>query len=84
MGVLLALWGLELVTKLAPRTELPIEIDREVVDEMSGERFVFTERLDLHSDYVYDLDFADVDARTRGLAEVCLVIFNSNEFLYVD
>jgi hypothetical protein len=26
---------------------------------------------------------ADVDAETRGLAEVCLVLLNSNEFAHV-
>jgi hypothetical protein len=25
-----------------------------------------------------------VDARTRGLAHVCLVLFNLNEFSYLD
>ena len=35
------------------------------------------------ADFVPDLQPADVDARTRALADVCLVLFNSNEFAYV-
>jgi hypothetical protein len=32
---------------------------------------------------VPDLQPTDVDARTRALAEICLVLLNSNEFSYV-
>ena len=35
-------------------------------------------------DYQPDLQPHEVDARTRGLAQVCLVLFNSNEFAYLD
>lgn len=64
-------------------TEPPLEVVREAVEENTGEKFEFTERLNLYVDFVPDLKPADVDAETRGLAEVCLVLFNSNEFAYV-
>jgi hypothetical protein len=32
---------------------------------------------------VPDKKMTDVDADTRGLAEVCLVLLNSNEFAFV-
>ena len=61
----------------------PTEITREAVDENTGEAFTFTQFLNTYSDFVPDLGPHDVDAETRGLAEVCLVLFNSNEFAYV-
>jgi hypothetical protein len=63
--------------------EIPREVVREAVEENSGEKFAFAERLDAYDDFVPDLQPADVDARTRGLAVVCLALFNSNEFIYV-
>ena len=45
--------------------------------------FTFTETLFEYHDYVPDLQPHQVDARTRGLAQLCLVLFNANEFLYV-
>ena len=38
----------------------------------------------LSNPYQPDLQRSDTDARTRGLAHVCLVLFNSNEFAYLD
>ncbi|MDA1048999.1 MAG: PSD1 and planctomycete cytochrome C domain-containing protein [Planctomycetota bacterium] len=64
-------------------TKPPREVLREAVEENTGEKFQFTERLNLYSDFVPDLKANDVDAETRGLAEVCLVLLNSNEFAYV-
>jgi len=61
----------------------PREVIREAVEENTGEKFRFAERLTAYDDFVPDLKPADVDAETRGLAEVCLVLFNSNEFAYV-
>jgi hypothetical protein len=62
---------------------LPSEIVREAVEENTGEKFKFTEPLEATADYVPDLKLADVPPETRGLAEVCLVLFNSNEFAFV-
>jgi hypothetical protein len=61
----------------------PLEVVREAVEENSGTKFTFREPLDEYADFQPDLQWADVDARARGLAELCLVIFNSNEFLFV-
>ncbi len=65
----------------APRP--PTQIRREAVEENTGENFAFSEALEANRDFVPDLQPGDVDARTRGLAEVCLVLLNSNEFAYV-
>lgn len=67
-----------------PRQTVPLEAVREAVEENTGERFVFRERLHPHVDFMPDLQPADCDARTRALADVCLVLMNSSEFLYVD
>jgi hypothetical protein len=66
-----------------PPVRYPKTVQREAVDELSGERFLFVEQLDVYGDFVPDLKPGDVDARTRGLAELCLVLFNANEFIYV-
>ncbi len=58
--------------------------ERQAVEENTGEKFTFTERLHAHADFVGDLHPADCDARTRGLAHVCLVLLNTNEFAHVD
>ncbi|MEZ6067085.1 MAG: PSD1 and planctomycete cytochrome C domain-containing protein [Planctomycetaceae bacterium] len=62
----------------------PDEIVRDAVEENTGEKFRFTEPLELAAEFVRDLKPADVDASTRGLAEVCLVLMNANEFAYVE
>ena len=66
----------------AARTGLR-QVVREAVEENTGEKFTFTETLDGQDDFVPDLRPAEVDAETRGLAEVCLVLLNANEFAYV-
>lgn len=63
--------------------EYPTEIIRRAVEENTGEPFEFTERLFAYKDYQPDLQPHEVDARTRGLADVCLAILNSNEFVFV-
>lgn len=61
----------------------PTEVVRQANEDNTGETFTFTERLFAYEEYVSDLQPSDVDARTRGLANVCLAILNSNEFVYV-
>jgi hypothetical protein len=68
----------------SPRTKPPREVVREAVEENSGVPFSYTEVLESAADFVSDLQPADVDAETRGLMEVCLVLFNTNEFINVD
>ncbi|TXT32701.1 MAG: hypothetical protein FD138_2041 [Planctomycetota bacterium] len=65
-------------------TARPRDVLREAVEENTGEKFRFVEPLDMAADFVPDLSSADVDAETRALAEVCLVLLNANEFLMVD
>jgi mono/diheme cytochrome c family protein len=62
----------------------PREVERQAVEENTGEPFRFVERLGLADRFVPDLEPHRVDPRTRGLAEVALVLLNSNEFLHVD
>lgn len=66
------------------RSQPPREVVREAVEENTGEKFRFVEPLDVAADFVPDLSAADVDADTRALADVCLVLLNTNEFLMVD
>jgi hypothetical protein len=56
---------------------------REAVEENTGEKFKFTEPLETAVDFVPDLKLADAPVETRALAEVCLVLLNTNEFSYV-
>lgn len=60
------------------------KIKRTVMAEKTGEPYDFWEFLPNYETYQPDLQGSDVDARTRGLAHVCLVIFNLNEFSYLD
>jgi hypothetical protein len=69
-------------SSIAP-VKLPLEVSREAVEENTGEKFTFSERLPAHAEYVPDLQPCDVDAKTRALADVCLALLNSNEFVYV-
>ena len=63
--------------------EYPRTITRSLVEEFSGKPFEYTEWLPVYEDYVPDAKPWTVNASTRALADVCLLIFNSNEFVYV-
>ncbi|TWU62930.1 DUF1549 domain-containing protein [Crateriforma conspicua] len=65
------------------RANRPEKVVREAIDENTGKPFQFTERLFAHDDYVPDLLPADVAADVRALADVALMILNTNEFMYV-
>ena len=67
---------------LSPRA-FPHEVVREAVEENTGEKFSFREPLHVYRNYVADYQPAEAPADERGLAEVCLVLMNSNEFVYV-
>ncbi len=60
----------------------PHELTRSFVDENTGEQFSFTEPLEQNRDYRPSVWLSRADARTRGLADVCLVLLSSNEFLF--
>ena len=65
------------------KTELPVTVAREMVDEQTGKPFRWEEKLHWMLDYERDTMPWEVSAETRGLAELCLVLLNSNEFVYV-
>ena len=70
---------------LPVKTKMPTHVIRQMVEEMTGLDFWWVEDLDLYrsDQYVPDLKPWDVTARTRALADLCLVLLNSNEFSYV-
>jgi hypothetical protein len=63
--------------------EYPTQVVRSLVEEFTGEPFEFIEKLNVYENYVPDAKPWSVDADARALADVCLLLFNSNEFLYV-
>ncbi|MBX7207633.1 MAG: PSD1 and planctomycete cytochrome C domain-containing protein [Verrucomicrobiaceae bacterium] len=71
-------------SKIKPTaTKPPLEVRRDAVEENTGEKFSFSEKLHANADFVPDLQPSDRDARTRALADVCLALLNTNEFAYV-
>ena len=68
--------------KPTPRV-YPRQVTRKANEENTGEPFTFTEKLFEYQDYEPDLQPDQVDAPTRGLANLCLVLLNSSEFVYV-
>ena len=62
----------------------PKKIKRTVMAEKTGEPYDFWEFLPSFESYQPDMHGSDTDSRTRGLAHICLVLFNSNEFAYLD
>jgi len=65
-------------------TSPPREIRRDAVEENTGEKFSFRETLHAYADFVPDLQPVDVPLHTRALADLCLALFNANEFIYLD
>ena len=67
------------------RVELPKYVVRQMVEEMTGQAFWWVEDLDIYAgpDYVPDLKPWNVGSDTRALGDLCLVLFNSNEFIYI-
>ncbi len=61
----------------------PKEIKRKMFEEMTGEPFEYTESLDIYENYTPDLKPWEVGPETRALADLCLVLFNANEFIYI-
>ncbi len=69
--------------KKMPSQKRPLEVRRDAVEENTGEKFSFNEKLHAYTEFVPDLQSADMTSHTLGLADVCLALFNSNEFAYV-
>ena len=63
--------------------EYPTQITRSLVEEFSGKPFEYEEILPVFENYVPDVKAAVVGPKTRALADLCLVLFNSHEFVYV-
>jgi mono/diheme cytochrome c family protein len=61
----------------------PKEIERSLVEEQTGTKIRWRERLDVFEDFLADLKPWDVGPETRALADLCLVLLNANEFVYV-
>jgi cytochrome c553 len=57
-------------------------VRRQMVAEQSGELFEWKEHL-ITEKIEPDLKMQDLDNATKALADLCLVLFNSSEFLYV-
>lgn len=65
-------------------TRYPQTITRSLVEEFSGQPFEYQEILPVFTHYQADKKPADVSTETRALADLCLLLFNSNEFMYVE
>jgi mono/diheme cytochrome c family protein len=61
----------------------PSHVRREMVEELTGKPFHWTEELDAMKHFVSDLKPWNVDAETRAWSELALVLINTNEFAYV-
>ena len=79
---LVEMQGYHALHKPAP-VEYPTQVVRSLVEELTGEPFEFIEKLNVYENYVADAKPWTVDADTRALADVCLLLLNSNEFLYL-
>jgi hypothetical protein len=64
--------------------DYPAAITRSLVEEFSGDVFEYEEILPIFENYQSDKKPADVSSKTRALADVCLLLFNTNEFMYVE
>ena len=74
----------KLIANTAPGSvKPPLVVQREAVEENTGEKFSFQEKLYANEAFVPDLQPGEVSLHLRALAEVCLVLFNLNEFAYV-
>lgn len=61
----------------------PTEVTRSVVEELSGKSFDYVERLDVYENYEPHVRAWETTPETRALADICLILMNSNEFVYV-
>lgn len=68
---------------LSKEEPLPRRIERSMVEELTGETVRWQEDLVGIDRYQRDLMPWEVGPETRALADLCLVLMNSNEFLYL-
>ena len=62
----------------------PSQITRSLVEEFSGEPFEYVEILPVFEQYQPDPKIESLSPAEQGLAEVCLLLMNANEFMYVN
>ena len=65
------------------RIDYPAKITRSLVEEFSGKPFKYEEILPSFASYQSDTKPADASPNTRALADMCLLLLNSNEFVYL-
>ena len=61
----------------------PTKITRSLVEEFSGKPFEYEEKMPNYESYTPDKKPSNVGADTRALADLCLLLFNTNEFIYI-
>lgn len=64
-------------------SEYPTAVRRKMFEEMTGEPFEYTEELDIYRNYESDKKDVDVSVSIRAMADLLVVFFNTNEFMYV-
>ena len=64
-------------------TSFPTRITRSLVEEFTGAPFEYEEWLPTYEEYTQDARPWDVAPETRALADLCLLLLNSNELAYV-
>ena len=52
-------------------------------EEFSGKPFEYTEKLFAYEDYTPDAKPDTVSPETRALADTCLLLLNTNEFMFL-
>ena len=66
-----------------PKVTYPTRIRRSLVEEFSGKTFEYDEILPVFENYEADIKPGEVEAGTRALADLCLLLFNTNDFIYI-
>ncbi len=61
----------------------PTKITRSLVEEFTGDPFEYEEWLSGYERYTPDTGAWELGPSTRALADLCLLLFNANEFAYV-
>lgn len=64
--------------------EYPASIERTVMAEKTGQPYTFVEHMPAYREYEPDLQPTDLSPEELGLAHVCRVLLNMNEFTYLD
>ena len=65
------------------RKTYPTQITRTLIEEFSGEPFDYEEMLPAFENYEADTKADEVAPETRALADLAMLLFNANEFIYL-